>query len=114
MALAAPASSARRGHKKGRGMRSRQTPEARKEQNRADQARYRARHPEERRAAAKVYNAKRRAGIDDSDKMAGLEAARYRCAARMRELEVRFENEASRIRAEFVAECSSVLAEATE
>jgi hypothetical protein len=51
------------------------------------------------------------ARIDDSDKMAGLEAARYRCAARMRELEVRFENEASKIRAEFVQECSSVLSE---
>jgi hypothetical protein len=52
--------------------------------------------------------------IDDSDKVNGLEAARYRCAARMRELEIQFEAKASEIRAEFVQECSSILAEAAE
>lgn len=41
-------------------MRTPSTPERRKEQSRADQARYRARHPEERRRAARAYNAKRR------------------------------------------------------
>ena len=52
--------------------------------------------------------------IDDSDKMNALEAARYRCAARMRELESQFEVKASEIRAAFVAECGSILAEAAE
>jgi hypothetical protein len=52
--------------------------------------------------------------VDDSDKVAGLEAARYRCTARMRELEIMFEAKASEIRSEFVAECSAILAEAAE
>jgi hypothetical protein len=52
--------------------------------------------------------------IDDNDKVNGLEAARYRCTTRMRELEARFEGEASKIRSEFVAECGEILQEAAE
>jgi hypothetical protein len=52
--------------------------------------------------------------IDDHDKMSGIEAARYRCVARMRQLESEFEAKASEIRAEFVQECSSILAETAE
>lgn len=42
--------------------------------------------------------------IDDSDKMAAIEAAHYRCHPRMHELETQFESKASEIRAAFVAE----------
>jgi hypothetical protein len=47
--------------------------------------------------------------IEEVDKVSGLEAAHYRCGARMRELEARFETEASKIRAEFVQECQGIL-----
>jgi hypothetical protein len=47
--------------------------------------------------------------IDDSDKVAGLEAAHYRCTARMRELEQQFDAKASEIRASFVAEVAAVI-----
>ena len=49
--------------------------------------------------------------IDDSDKVAAFEAAHYRCNARMRELESQFEAKASEIRAAFVSECASIMAE---
>jgi hypothetical protein len=52
--------------------------------------------------------------IDHVDKMSALDAAQYRCRARMHELESQFEAKASEIRAEFVAECSNILAEAAE
>lgn len=45
--------------------------------------------------------------IDDSDKVSG--AARYRCAARMRELEEQFEIKASEIRKAFVAEAAEII-----
>jgi hypothetical protein len=47
--------------------------------------------------------------IDDSDKVAAFEAAHYRCAARMRELECQFEAKASEIRSAFVAECAGIM-----
>jgi hypothetical protein len=47
--------------------------------------------------------------IDNSDKVAAFEAAHYRCAARMRELEQQFEVKASEIRAAFVAECAETV-----
>ena len=47
--------------------------------------------------------------IDDSDKAAGLQAAHYRLSARMRELEARYDAEASKLRAAFVAECTEIL-----
>ena len=47
--------------------------------------------------------------IDDSDKVSGLEAAHYRCRARMSELESQFEVKASEIRAAFVAEASEII-----
>jgi hypothetical protein len=50
--------------------------------------------------------------IDDSDKVSGLQAAYYRCAARMRELEQQFEVKASEIRKAFVAECAEIVTEA--
>jgi hypothetical protein len=49
--------------------------------------------------------------IDDSDKMAALTAASYRCQARMRELECQFEVKASEIRAAFVSECAEIVTE---
>jgi len=42
--------------------------------------------------------------IDDSDKVEALHAAHYRLTARMRELEDRFEVEASKLRAAFLQE----------
>jgi hypothetical protein len=47
--------------------------------------------------------------IDDSDKAAGLQAAHFRCKARLHELEAQFEAKASEIRAAFVAECAEIL-----
>ena len=47
--------------------------------------------------------------IDDSDKAAGLQAAHFRCKARLHELEAQFEAKASEIRAAFVAECAGDL-----
>jgi hypothetical protein len=47
--------------------------------------------------------------IDDSDKMAALQAATYRCQSRMRELECQFEVKASEIRSAFVAECAGII-----
>jgi molybdopterin synthase catalytic subunit len=47
--------------------------------------------------------------IDDSDKVAGLEAARYRMSAKMRQLEIQFEAKASELRAAFVHECGEIL-----
>jgi hypothetical protein len=41
---------------------------------------------------------------DDSDKVAALEASHYRLTARMRELEQRFDEEASKLRQAFLAE----------
>jgi hypothetical protein len=41
----------------------------------------------------------------------GFEAAHYRCNARMRELESQFEAKASEIRAAFLSECASIMAE---
>ena len=53
--------------------------------------------------------------IDDNDRVNGLQAAHYRCTARMRELEQMFEVKASEIRAAFVAECADIVsAEAAE
>jgi hypothetical protein len=49
--------------------------------------------------------------IDDSDKVSALEAAHYRCSARMRELEQQFEVKASEIRAAFIAEASGFIGE---
>ena len=48
--------------------------------------------------------------IDTSDKMSSLEAAHYRCRARMHELESQFEVKASEIRKAFVAECAEIVA----
>ena len=42
--------------------------------------------------------------VDDSDKVAALEAAHYRLTSRMRELEQRFDEEASKLRSAFLAE----------
>jgi hypothetical protein len=47
--------------------------------------------------------------IDDVDKVSSLEAAHYRCSARMRELEPQFEAKASEIRAAFVAEAAEII-----
>jgi hypothetical protein len=47
--------------------------------------------------------------IDDSDKVSAFEAAHYRCAERLRELEIQFEAKASQIRAAFVAEASNIV-----
>ena len=52
--------------------------------------------------------------IDDSDKVSGLQAAHFRCSARMRELEIQFEVKAGEIRAAFVAECAEIIGEAAE
>ena len=47
--------------------------------------------------------------IDDSDKAAGLQAAHYRLSARMRELEARYDSEASKLRAAFIIECAEII-----
>jgi hypothetical protein len=47
--------------------------------------------------------------IDDSDKVSALDAAHFRCTARMRELEQQFEVEASEIRAAFIAETAGII-----
>ena len=52
--------------------------------------------------------------IDDVDKVSAFEAAHYRCAARMRELESQFEAKASEIRAAFVAEASEIIGQEAE
>jgi hypothetical protein len=46
--------------------------------------------------------------IDDSDKVAAAQAAHFRLDARMRELEVQFEQKASELRAAFVAELAQI------
>ena len=49
--------------------------------------------------------------ISDSDAVARLDAATYRCRSRIRELEAQFEAKASEIRSAFVAECAEIVAE---
>jgi hypothetical protein len=46
--------------------------------------------------------------IDDSDKVAAAQAARYRLERRMAELEAQFEAKASELRAAFVAELTQI------
>jgi hypothetical protein len=46
--------------------------------------------------------------IDDSDIVSAFEAAHYRCATRMRELERHFEVKASEIRSAFVDEVTEI------
>jgi len=48
--------------------------------------------------------------IDDADNVAKAEAASYRLAARMRELEAQFETKASELRAAFLAEIAAITA----
>jgi hypothetical protein len=52
--------------------------------------------------------------IDDSDKVSGLQAAHFRCAARLRELELQFESKAAEIRAAFVREASESIGQEAE
>jgi hypothetical protein len=52
--------------------------------------------------------------IDDSDKVAAIQAASYRCQARMRELEGQFEAKASEIRSAFVAEVAEISGQEAE
>jgi hypothetical protein len=47
--------------------------------------------------------------IDNSDKAAALNAAHYRCASRLRELESTFEVKASEIRQSFIEESFRIL-----
>jgi hypothetical protein len=49
------------------------------------------------------------ARIDDSDRVSALEAAHYRCTARMAELEAQFEVKASEIRAAFIREAAEIV-----
>jgi hypothetical protein len=46
--------------------------------------------------------------IDDSDKCAAFEAAHFRLAARMRELELQFEQKAGELRAAFIVEIAAI------
>jgi len=46
--------------------------------------------------------------IDDSDKVEAMQAANYRLAARMHELEAQFEVKASELRAAFLAEITEI------
>jgi len=46
--------------------------------------------------------------IDDSDKIEGLRAARYRYSARMREFEMQFEAKASELRAAYLFEVTEI------
>jgi hypothetical protein len=46
--------------------------------------------------------------IDDADNVAKAEAASYRLAARMRELEAQFEAKASELRAAFLTELAAI------
>ncbi len=46
--------------------------------------------------------------IDDNDKVAAFQAAHFRLAANMRELEVQFEHKASELRSAFVAEIETI------
>ena len=50
--------------------------------------------------------------IDDSDKVAAFQAAHYRLAARMRELEIQFEQKAGELRSAFLTECAEIHGEA--